>query len=127
VVQERRHSPRVKYYLPLKISATDTELVTETKNISSYGAYCLVNKDAPLLTKLRIIMHVPAVLRPDRERFHKIECTGVVVRKEVLKDVPEHKEKIFGIGIFFSEIKDRDKKYIDRFIQHCLSHPNPAA
>lgn len=125
--QERRRYPRVNYYLPLKISSTDTELVTETKNISLHGVYCLVSRDIALMTKFKIIMHVPAVPRQAGKKFHKIECVGVVVRGEPVKNLPEHKEKMFGVGIFFSEIKERDRKYLERFIEYCLSHPDPAA
>jgi hypothetical protein len=79
------------------------------------------------MAKFQIIMHVPAFPRIPKRKFHKIECTGAVVRSEPVKDLPKSSREMFGLAIFFSEIKERDKKYLERFIAHCLSHPNPAA
>jgi len=121
VQNERRRSPRINYYLPLKISSTDKEVVTETKNISAHGAYCVVDRDVEVMTKLRIIMHVPLVPKKAQKKFHKIECTGVIVRKEPLHQ-PSRREPMTGIGIFFYEISDRDRKYLDAFIRHSISH-----
>lgn len=84
------------------------------------------------MTKLRIIMHVPILTktisllsRTEKRKFHKIECTGVIVRKEHPKDIVEQK-KMHGIGIFFYEIKDKDKTYLDKFVRHILAQAGVA-
>ena len=57
--KERRKFPRIQFNLPIKISEDECDLVTETKNISGNGAYCTVNGNIELMTKLKVILLVP--------------------------------------------------------------------
>lgn len=72
------------------------------------------------MTKLKVIMHVPVIPKQPKRKFHKIECMGVVVRKEPKKAHAQQKKDLIGIGIFFNDIQDRDKKYLENFVKHTL-------
>ena len=58
-IQERRREPRFEGNIPVKISSTEFDLVTETKNLSRTGAYCRVNKYIEPMTKLKLHLLLP--------------------------------------------------------------------
>jgi len=112
--QERRRSPRIRKSIPLKISGDDFDVVTETENISSYGAYCRVNKYIAPMTKLKSVVLLPA-RQGNKTITKKVECTGVIVRAENIPD----KHNWFNVAIFFSDISNKDRqKIIDYVNQH---------
>jgi len=125
VERERRRYPRLNYLLPLKVSSDEKELVTETKNISANGAYCLIDRDIELMTKFQIIMLVPQPQKKQK-KFYKIECTGVVVRKENLETDSKRRKKAVGVGIYFDFIKEKDKNILKSFVKNSLSNRKPS-
>ncbi|OQX85025.1 MAG: hypothetical protein B6D55_08075 [Candidatus Omnitrophica bacterium 4484_70.2] len=106
--KEKRKYPRFSLCLPIKIFNKSLNIVTETKNISGNGAYCTVNENIELMTKLKIILLVP-VIKKDKKVLKRINCKGVVVRREYVK---ENGKRLYNIGIFFSEIKEKDRKLL---------------
>ena len=127
MAKERRRYPRLSYTLPLKVSADEKELVTETKNISANGAYCVINRDVELMTKFQIIMLVPQAPKKQKKKFHKIECTGVVVRKEKISESDLCGKSVVGVGIFFSDLTDKDRSLLKSFVKSSISNKNPSA
>jgi len=118
-MKEKRQHPRIAKILPIKLSDSDKEfdVLTETKNVSESGAYCWVNRPLELMTKLNVVILLP--LRKNKKKvIGKINCCGVVVRLEHIDDTSQHP---YRVAIFFSEIKDSDKKlllsYIKPFVQ----------
>ena len=112
---EKREYPRFGINFAVKLSEGDYDIVTETKNISGNGAYCSVNKEVPLMTKLKIVMFVP-LKKNNRKILKKIVCRGVVVRKEEISSVGKYRH---NIAIYFNEIAESDRKII-------LSYFNPS-
>ena len=106
---ERRRHPRLDHNLPLKISADEVDIVTETKNLSCSGAFCLVNRRLEPMTKLKIHLLLP-LKKGGKVQNLKISCIGVVIRCE-LSD-PDH----FSTAIFFSDITPRDSQSISEFV-----------
>jgi len=117
-MSEKRSYPRIEGILPLKICASDCDLVTETKNISGNGAYCAVNKAIAPMTKLDIVLLVP--LKADHKSIKKINCKGVVVRSEHIQDDGKYS---YCLGIYFSEIKETDRNCLISYI-NSLSKPS---
>lgn len=107
---ERRRHPRVHHQLPLKISAQDVEIVTETQNLSCSGAFCIVGHHLEPMTKLKIHLLIPN-RKGSTVRNKKISCTGVVVRCQLAD--PDH----YHAAIFFSDITPRDAQTISDFVQ----------
>jgi len=109
---EKRKYPRISFTLPIKISDSDFDIVTETRNISGNGAYCAIDKEIAPMTKLKIIILVP-LRKNNRKLLKKVNCKGVVVRNEYIKDNGKH---AYTIGIYFNEIKETDRKIILSYI-----------
>ena len=117
MVQERRRYPRIIKSLPIKLAGGEYDIVTDTKNISANGAFCAIGKPLPVMTKLDIVLLIP--LKKNKSKaVRKINCTGVIVRGENTKDNGKFP---YSVGIYFSEIKPRDRKvllaYIDSHLQ----------
>lgn len=115
--QERRKYPRAQFNLPIKIVDSMFDIVTETKDISGNGAYCAVNEDIEPMTKLGITLLVP-IKKGGKKLLRKINCTGVVVRKEYVQG---NGKRAYNIGIYFNEIKEADRKMIVSYINSGLS------
>jgi c-di-GMP-binding flagellar brake protein YcgR len=111
-MKERRKYPRIKGVIPLKLSDSKFDIVTETKNISGNGVYCSIDKPIQPMTKLSMVIFVP--FEKNRNKIvKKISCHGVVVRNEYVKDNGKH---AYHVGIYFNEIKERDRKIILSYI-----------
>ena len=111
-MREKRRYHRVKKALPLKISHSEFDVVTETRDISGNGAYCSVNKPIAVMTKLRIVILIP-VKKAELTSVKKVVCQGVVVRETVVEGDKKHP---YHIGIFFNEISESDRKALTSYI-----------
>lgn len=105
---ERRRSPRIEKEIALKIRADNCDIVTQTKNISSLGAYCTVNRYIPPLTKLAIVLMLPL---KEKDNSTQVQCRGVVVRTK-----NRHPDG-FDIAIYFNEINKKNKEKIEKFVK----------
>lgn len=110
---ERRKDLRAKKHIPLKLADSTFDVITETSDISSSGAYCRATRCLPLMSKIEVILLVPA--KDDENHTKKIRCKGVVVRAEptILKDTDKPH---YNIAIFFSEISKKDQKTIEDYV-----------
>ena len=116
MITEKRKHPRLEKVLPLKISSRQSDIVTQTKNLSCVGAYCSVNKPIPLMTKLKITLLLPEKTKRPQEKSSKVNCVGVVVRSEVTEQ-----EGIYNVAIFFEQIREKEKLKLEEYINHHLS------
>ncbi len=115
-MEERRKFPRVGKNLSIKLSDGEFDILTETKNISANGAYCPVSKPLEEMTRLGLVLLIP--IRKNRKKIiRKINCSGVVVRSEYCKDNGKYP---YRVGIYFSEIKEQDKKALLTYVNSCL-------
>lgn len=111
---ERRQDPRVDNNIPLKISSDEFDIVTESKNLSSSGAYCFVDQQLEPMTKLKIQLLLP-LKKKAKTVVKKISCHGVVVRSQTLPG-----NKSFSVAIYFNDIQEKDKKVIVEYIKAFL-------
>lgn len=102
---ELRKYPRLVESLPIKLSGSEFDIMTETKNISGNGAYCFINKPLDVMSKLNIIMLI-SLKKAKNNVVKKINCSGVVVRKDCVKDNGKYP---YCIGIYFNNIKEEDR------------------
>jgi c-di-GMP-binding flagellar brake protein YcgR len=113
---EKRKYPRIDGILPLKLSGCESDIVTETKNISGSGAYCVVNSPVEPMTKLDMVLFMP-VKKGNGKGVKKVSCKGIVVRS----DRVENEGKVaYCLGIYFSEMKESDRKNIVSHIDSVL-------
>ena len=117
---ERRRHPRLEQNIPLKIFSGDMDIVTETKNLSSSGALCLVNKFITPMTKIKLHFLLP-LKRNNKTVNKRISCEGVVVRSQSATD-----QDSFQTAIFFSDIASRDSQIIHEFVESAM-HPHESS
>jgi len=115
-MKERRISPRIDKTIPLKLSNGGFDILTETTNISSSGAYCSVNKQIELMTKLNLVLLIP-IIKNKSKAIEKINCCGVVVRQEKVTDNGRYP---YRVGICFNDLKERDKKTLRSYVNSHL-------
>lgn len=113
-MQERRHAPRILERVELAVTDGGGQLRAETQNLSIAGAYCLMDRFLPPMTKLALDMELPTAPRPSRVR-----CTGVVVRAEPVVADAEHGK--YHIAIFFTDLSDRDRAAITEFVRQRIA------
>ena len=111
---ERRCAPRAAERIPLALTESGTALQTDTKNISASGAYCTLSHFVAPMSKLQVAFEIPDGARPK-----KIRCTGVVVRIEPI--VNHAMNALYHAAIFFTELAERDRAIIARFVNTKLS------
>lgn len=97
--------------LALKISGDDFDIVTQTKNISLNGAYCSVDRQLELMSKLAVLLLLPF---PRKEKIvtRKISCSGVIVRNEM----PRPPGNKYHAAIYFNAMSNRNKKLLGEFL-----------
>ena len=115
-IPERREHLRIPKKLPLKVRVDSFDLVTETQNISSSGAYCQVDKYIEPMTKVGIILLLPIRQKNNKLLTRKLNCEGVVVRTEQSRDCAGK----FNIAVFFNNMKKPDMKIVARYIESHL-------
>lgn len=118
LMDDKRKYPRINKSLPVKLSNCESDILTQTKNISANGAFCSVDQPIELMTKLKIVILFP-FSQNNKTVIKKITCEGVVVRQEYIKDNGRHS---YCLGIYFNEIKDKDKKLLLSYTNHFESN-----
>lgn len=113
---ERRKYPRVEEKLPLKLKDAEFDAITISKNISCSGVFCQIDRPFPLLSKVKIVLLLPA---ERKTKTQPIYIDGVVVRSEPVK--PAAKPNCRNIAIFFSKIKRQDRAKISNYINSILA------
>ncbi len=111
-MKEQRKSPRISKVLPIKFSKADFDILTETINISSSGAYCSISKPLDLMTKLNTILLI-TLIKNKTKTVKKINCSAIVVRLDHLNDNQKYP---YRIGIYFNDLKEKDRKILKTYI-----------
>ncbi len=116
---ERRRAPRVAERLSLTIGEGKSAYVAETKNLSASGAYCMLDQFLPPMTKLALQFDLP-----NGARHVRVACSGVVVRVEPL--VAHADRGRYQIAVFFTDLTERDRAAIMRFVRQRLAAASSA-
>jgi len=112
--QERRKFPRVKdEYLSLKLRLDDFDSITHTMNISSSGVYCKLDKEIPLMSRVKLMLMIPDSIKEGI--LKKLEVNGVVVRQHPV--TIDGAIKHYDVAIFFEDLSEKDKAIIAGYIK----------
>ena len=116
---ERRKYPRIAETVSCQVSVGSEEFQTLTKNLSCGGALCSLSEEIPPMTRLDMVLELPAIhgtAAPARQQVH---CVWVVVRQDQLP-LEEH---TYLTAIYFSDLKPEDRRRIGEFVlQSMFSH-----
>lgn len=108
---ERRTFPRVHDEgLSLKLKSGDFDTVTHTLDISASGIYCKIDREIPLMSKVRLKLMVPESSKSVRE----LDVDGVVVREHpvIIDGVIRH----YDAAIFFDNLSAKHREMIQSYI-----------
>ena len=113
-ISERRRSVRIVEELPFIIGHQGYEIKATSVNISNNGVMCVVDRNIPIMTQLNIAFSLPVIVN-DSSRETLVRAKGVVVRKEETAVNDQ-----YFIAIYFSELKAKDQKILNEFIEYRL-------
>jgi hypothetical protein len=119
MASERRRAPRIPGRVSLAVTDGGAEVQAETKDLSASGAYCLMDRFLAPMSKLQLRFELPRA----RSGRTTVRCAGVVVRVEPV--VSEADRGRYHIAIFFTELSERDRSVISRYVQQRLSASPP--
>lgn len=111
---ERRKAHRIDDgALSVKLKIGDFDAVTHTLNLSTSGIYCKVDKELPLMSRVRLMLMIPDPSKPDNA-VTNLELDGVVVREHpvIINDEIKH----YDVAIFFDNLSDKDNEIISGYI-----------
>lgn len=113
---ERRKFPRVKdnrISLKVKTDRFDAT-ISQSLNISASGVYCKVDQEVPLMSRVKIILMLPAAEESKKNKANKIETEGVVVREHPV--IIDGKILHYDVAIFFDSLSSKDRDAIKKYV-----------
>ncbi len=102
---ERRRHRRIdrNIQVNMHLASLGYNIKGETRNLSSVGTYCEVNRPIPEMTQLMMVLNLPS---------DRVECGGTVVRS--VSD-PKRSD-LYHLAIFFNEMSEKAKRKLNEFI-----------
>lgn len=113
VKSDNRKHPRFILILPLQISTKDFSVETNSKNISTTGVFCDVDRVIPVDTEVDVSMKLSYVLDGHKKQ-RTVKCNG----KVAWIDSSRQEEKgTCRVGIAFDKIEGEDSVVLKQYIQ----------
>jgi hypothetical protein len=112
--KERRSAPRIEDdELSLELHSGNFDIMAHTLNISESGLYCKVDRDLPIMSRIKLMLMIPG--RPDsKKEAGGVEVEGVVVRAHPV--IINGKVKHYDVAIFFDNLSSRARDIIKSYI-----------
>jgi hypothetical protein len=111
VATERRSFPRVRDEgLSLELKSGDFDTATHTLDISASGIYCKIDREIPLMSRVRIKLMVPGPGKKDKE----LNVDGVIVREHPV--IIDGMIKHYDAAIFFDNLSEKSRDIIKNYI-----------
>jgi len=125
-VQERRTTLRVPCSLLLTVLQQGETFKALTKNISTSGLYCTLDRLLTPMSQLEMFLYIP-----DGSSLTRVRARGTVVRVDPIGDT-DPSAWGYRVAIFLEDVADEDRASITHHIeQHQLGgldlHENPLA
>ena len=89
-------------------------MATETVNVSCGGALCWLDHRLRPMTKVAVALALPKRL---------IQCTGVVIRSDLLKHPPGRPRPRYRTALFFLDLAREDHRAIAEFVLASMLTP----
>jgi hypothetical protein len=110
--QERRSFPRIPdEELSLRLDTGDFDTITHTLNLSASGIYCKIDKEIPLMSRVKLVLMLPNESKSDKTA---LEVSGVVVRGHPV--IIDGATKHYDVAIFFEDLGPKDRELISGYI-----------
>lgn len=115
--KEKRKYTRLRdENISLKVKSGAIDIITKSLDISASGVYCKVEKEIPIMSRIKVILILPRVKRTNfgESQTVKIETDGVVVREHPV--IVDEKIMHYDVAIFFDNISAKDREAIREYI-----------
>jgi hypothetical protein len=109
---ERRVHPRSRRGFKHARAGEPDVIINHVENISCSGVLCRTRRPVPEMTKMEIVLDLPA---PENR---SIEAEGIVVRC----DASDRTNSEFYVAILYTRLGDDDQHAIRRYVEHDLAH-----
>lgn len=109
--QERRKHPRSRRGFKHPEHLAEGGLINHVENISCSGVLCQTRRPVPEMTKMSIVLELPAPLN------RHIEAEGVVIRCEA----EDPHGNAFKVAILYTRLNDDDHEAIREFVERDLA------
>ena len=114
VAAERRSFPRVRDEgLSLRLNSGDFDTVTHTLDISASGIYCKIDREIPIMSRVRLKLMVPDSIKSNKGTV-ELDVDGVIVREHpvIIDGVIKH----YDAAIFFDNLSEKNRDIIQNNI-----------
>lgn len=112
--QERRSFPRIHDEgLSLKLNLGDFDSMTHTLNLSASGIYCKVDKEMPLMSRVRLVLMIPDLSKEERPTT-SIEVDGVIVREHPV--IIDGSTRHYDVAIFFENLSPKNREIVEKYV-----------
>jgi len=118
---ERRGYPRIQddnVSLYVKVGPSDT--MSHTLNISASGVYCKIDKELPIMSRVKVVLMIPLMAGNEKEELKRLEVDGVVVRQHPV--IIDGKIKHYDVAIFFDDCSEKARELISHYIARRANH-----
>ena len=113
---ERRKFPRIsddRVALKVKTDKFDTS-ISQSLNISASGVCCKVDKELPLMSRVKMILMLPSDSDNKNADTNRVETEGVVVREHPV--IENGKIMHYDAAIFFDNLTRQQSSAIKEYI-----------
>jgi c-di-GMP-binding flagellar brake protein YcgR len=116
--RERRRMSRADAQLSMRVEGTGdggalTPIVTESRNISGSGIYCLSPHYVAPLSKIALTIVLPGIPgRTPRQRL--LKCEGLVVR--CLNQAVPGRDRSYELACSFLDLEEDSRQLLDEFV-----------
>ena len=105
---EKRKYPRIKdANISLKVKSGDIDIITKSLDISASGIYCKVQKEIPVMSRIKSRLILPGGVT--------VETDGVVVREHPV--IEDGRITHYDVAIFFDNVSAKDREAILAYIK----------
>lgn len=111
--QDRRRAPRVRARVVLSSEKDGEPFIMETVDISVSGAYCVVDRFVPLMSRVSISMELPEQGSSAAGRM--VQAEGIVVRVEPEEDALDNSPG-YRLALFFSHVEGDGRASLESFV-----------
>lgn len=114
--QDRRRAPRVRARVVLSSEKDGEPFVMETVDISVSGAYCVVDRFVPLMSRVSIAMELPDEAgEASASGPRTVQAEGIVVRVEPEEEALDNSPG-FRLALFFSHVEGDGRASLESFV-----------
>ncbi len=111
-VERRKHPRIVDKDISIELSGDGVDAITQSLDVSASGVYCKVACRIPLMTRVQIVLSLPAKSTSSSSKIMNLD--GVVVREHPVKKdgAVDH----YDVALFFNTLLPKERRVLVDYI-----------